>query len=1312
MEPQRWLSPEAKSGILNLSLFWWLNSLLRQGMRKILQYGDLYALRDDMKSELVYARFEHVWGRTNKSKRRSLLFAVASAFKWSILAPVPARICLIGFNYSQPFLIQRIVDYVAQPETADSKNVGYGLIGATFFIYTGIAVSTGQYQYQIFRSITKVRGALVSTIYRKTLDLNSSTNAGSGAVTLMSTDTDRISKGMERVHEIWASSVETCIAIYLLKRQIGLASIAPLLIALLSGAANSQVTRLMPSRQKIWVQGVQKRVASTASMLSNMKCVKMMGMSDYFMGGLDAQRRQEMALSTKYRLLQTITYGVGNLPLQISAPAAFLIFVHTSGYNSALGLTASQSFTALSIIQLLTTPLAVVLTSAPLFTASLGCVDRVQSYLTTEGHHDDRLLSATRHVALQEDKGYPNKAHEIPMKFLTPSIQEHSSNTAEDILELETCTFGYPAPSGASFTLKEVQLKIIKGSYTMIVGDIGSGKTTLLKAILGETESSKGFVRLKSDGIAYCAQDPWLSYASLRGNIVGHVEFDPVWYATVLRACALDDDIARLPGGDGTIIGSRGLLLSGGQRQRIALARAVYARKATMILDDVLSALDSNTESIVFERLLSADGIFRKYGTTVILATHAVHYLKHADHVVALGKEGLILEQGTFKALSSAGGYIQGLLTQARSQRTKELDKPVAEEQRHKIAGITNPPNKPLDVQSYGDTSVYAFYFRSIGFGIVLPWLSFVIISVFFARFSQIWLQWWTIDRGQRTAYYSSIYFLFGILSSAGLVTYIYWTLMIMIPRSAIRLHWELLNSVIHAPLSFFILVDTGITLNRFSQDMSLLTGVLPGAALYTVLSLLQCAAQIALIAIGARYFATIVPLCLFVTYMVQKFYLYTSRRMRILDLEARSPLYTSFTETVEGLITIRAFGWQSHYEKQNLKLLDASQRPIYLLYCIQRWLNLVLDFIVAGLAIVLVTFAVELRGTTNAGLIGVALVNILGFSQSLSILISYYTALETSLGAVARTKEIVKELTPEDLPIENEDPPPNWPSAGEIRFENVTAAYTSTSPPILNDFPLHIKPGQKIGICGRTGSGKSSLLASLFRLLEIQSGKILIDDVDISHLPRQAVRSRLIAVPQDPFFLSEGSIRLNASPWTTAPPSPPPPPRSASKHEVNGTTPGQEPESTSVETGPSDKEIISALEKVSLWPLLLSRGASLSTPLSSIPLSHGQQQLFCLARALLQAQHFSSSPSGCTPILLLDEATSGLDARTDDLMRGIVEREFRAYTVLTVAHRLGTIRGCDVVVVMDKGRVVECGEPGSLLEGRGKFWEMWEGQR
>ena len=753
--------------------------------------------------------------------------------------------------------------------------------------------------------------------------------------------------------------------------------------------------------------------------------------------------------------------------------------------------------------------------------------------------------------------------------------------------------------------------------------------------------------------MSYCSQSPWLLNTSIQQSITGLTEqsaVDEQWYRSVITACALDEDISYFPNGDQSVIGSRGFTLSGGQKQRLALARTVYSRPDIALLDDVLSALDAKTEKIVVDRLFGSRGLFRKCATTVVLVTHSLRHFALANHIMVLSTDGHVDQQGSYEELRAQSGFISSAVREATRedhQTTSLSNSKVIKELKE------SHEEETLDLaRKTGDLSVYKYYLQSIP----LVWAPLFFGScagfAFCFNFPQVWLKMWADAGGADIAKYISVYVLLGSCAIVANFGYLSTILVKITPGSGARLHFNLLRTVMRAPQSFFASSDTGETLNRFSQDMTLVDHDLPVSFLVVVVTLTEVIAQTALIATGSTYMAITIPFFLIGLYLLQKVYLRTSRQLRFIDLEAKSPVYSHFLETLEGVATIRAFGWQDQANQTNIKRLDASQRPYYLLYCIQRWLNLVLDLIVTALAIIVVALAVQLRSSTSAGLIGIALNNVLTFNQGLSNLVNYWTQLETSLGAIARLKSFEAKVVPEEKPGEYVIPSETWPEAGAIEIREVSASYNPEARALQN-VSITVEPGYKIGICGRTGSGKSTLLSTLLRLLDLDTGVINVDGYDISTIPREIVRTRMIAIPQDPFILS-GTVRLNADPTSAC----------------------------------TDEEIILALEKIRLWPILLTRGG-LEADLKEQPLSHGQQQLFCLARAMLRKGR----------ILILDEATSNVDGESDRLMQKIIREEFGKHTILTVAHRLETIMDADRVVVMDEGRVVEVGEPAKLLK-------------
>lgn len=479
-----------------------------------------------------------------------------------------------------------------------------------------------------------------------------------------------------------------------------------------------------------------------------------------------------------------------------------------------------------------------------------------------------------------------------------------------------------------------------------------------------------------------------------------------------------------------------------------------------------------------------------------------------------------------------------------------------------------------------------------------------------------VWLNYWSSAKtvsssasaNHDDSYYLGVYAALQTCALLFLALFSGFALTSLAVKAGTSLHHDLLHALIWAPVSFFTLTDVGTITNRFSGDIVLIDGEMPMALLETLSAGLVAVVQMVLIAIAAPFLAIAYPFLVAALYFIQHFYLKTSRQLRFLDLEARAPLQTQMLETIHGLATIRSFGWAAGSVRKNHELLDASQRPLYLLYMIQRWLQLVLELLIAVLAVLLVAITLRLDPTSN-GLLGVALVQLMSLSQELKMVVIYYTSLETSLTAVARAKSF-KEGTPsEDFPEDGSTlVTPSlgacWPQTGNIKLDDISVDYGSPAPPgqekksqrlALRSVSMDITHGQKVAICGRSGSGKSTLLAALTGLVRLSSGAITIDGVDIASLRPSALRSALNTIPQEPFLFHKTAAK-NLDP----------------SGEL------------------ADEVLVSALEQVDLWGAVESLGG-LHAEINLDNLSLGQKQLLALTRATLKPGH----------IVLLDEATS-----------------------------------------------------------------------
>ncbi|KAF3128104.1 hypothetical protein TWF703_009706 [Orbilia oligospora] len=1301
--------PEETSGLFSRSVFWWLTPLLRTGYSKILGFSDLWHLDDRIDAPDVKDHFYQTWLQSYSHSKRKYKLARSSfrALIWLFLSPVIPNILFVGLNFSQPFLISRMITFV---RSDDPTEVGYLLLLAFAVVYVLIGVFGAIYWHEVDRWLTVLRGCLVSAIYRKTLTLDLRQTSTGASVALMSTDVEKAMLGFKWLHEAVSSFAIIPIALVLLYFQVGLAFLAPLFILGLCTYLASYMSTIVVKRQKIWLQETQKRVHFTSSVIASMRGVKMMGLVPLITKKIERLRHVENMAGLKWRLNIIVGVALSNLGSEGSKWFTFILYAiifyvkQSKGDNSQEGLNVNVLFTSLAILNITLQKLQIVIQIIPGLMNSFGCLMRIEEFLMAETKSDNRLqreirsrVSSNGNGFGDESEGLKSDDQDIPMQ----RIRRLSRDGAKPLIEVTQLTAGW---SQDEKILNDVSLDIISGEMTIIVGpyaSVGCGKSTLLQSLLGETTVHEGFVNIHGpfDSIAYCAQTPWLVNKSIRDNIVGMSLFDVDWYKEVVRCCALLEDLKLYDKGDKTLVGSKGVTLSGGQKQRIALARAVYSRKPILILDDIFSGLDAVTEERIFARLLGPDGLLRKNRNTIILATHAgnnprtdfslrsmktniylVHRLPSTNQIIVMTKEGSIQSRGTWESLSSDSTFMEILRDATKSETSSTRSGT-----HH--AGINDDQEIPHEVTPHddenartqasiddisrktGDIMVYKHYFKSIGLKHTIIFGVLLIIESGVWNVLTVWLNKWSSDPDtKKTPFYMGIYTLLVFSFLALLTIWVghcgRWPMTI----SAENLHKWQLATMMKGKMSYFSATDVGVTTNRFSQDLVLIDTELPMAMINCTESALLVIGLIAITLVATPWIAMTLPFLAASFYYLQRFYLRTSRQMRLLDIEAKSPLYTHFQETLSGIATIRAFSWEKDFNDESEKLLSVSQKPYYYLATVQRWLALVLDLIVAMLAFAIALIAVQLRHSLNPGYIGLALLNTMSIGEMLKVCIIFYTNLETSLGAIARMRNFSKVVPHEDDPGYDLSTP-EWPGRGNVVFDNLSASHKLDSEIVLKGINLTISAGTKVGLCGRSGSGKSSLVATLFRLLEVQGGSITIDGIDVTDVPINTLRGRLNVLSQEPFFLA-GTVRENLG-------------YAIVSDEDNDNL--------------QDEDMLEVLDRVGLKEKVLGWEGGLNAEFDPEgSLSHGERQLFCLARAMLKKSN----------IVVLDEFTSSVDIETDNKMQKILRDHFAGKTVLTVAHRLNTIVDYDRVVVLDKGIILESGRPGDLLRQPGSAFK------
>ncbi|KAL4798804.1 P-loop containing nucleoside triphosphate hydrolase protein [Aspergillus venezuelensis] len=1252
-------TPEPFSGFWKRATFAWLTTTFRQGYAKIISVQDLPDLDPKLGSDVVSRQMQYAWSRADKSAKHAMLWAVLEAYKYPLLVAVVPRLLMTGFTFCQPFLITATVTWVEIPDA--SMDSGKGLIGAFALVYAGQALFNGLYGYQTARYMIRIRGGLISLIHQHTVNSRAVDLGETTAITLMGTDVERIVNGFKVFHELWASLLDIAIAIYLLERQVGAACLVPAVIVLVFVAVTFKLSAAANKYQRLWIERIEERLRLTSYTLENIKAVKMLGLSERLYSIIRNLRYIEIVTSTVFRKLLIVTLVLSNSPADLAPVATFVVYVIIALVRHDQSLLAAQAFTSLSLVSLVTNPALTFIQALPAVVQCLGCFNRIQEYC--------------RHrIVDEEDDKSPRTSFDKGSASIHLKAISKAPSPGEQLVSFTNLSAAWK--QDAPPVLKNIDLTIQQGIVTMIVGPIGSGKSTLLETIIGESLILGGRVDRELASVGYCSQTPWLQSTDVRQNILGALPMDKVWYGTVVRACGLERDLALLPRGDQTLVGSNGLALSGGQKQRIALARAVYSRCKVILLDDVFSGIDASGTNAITHSLFGEDGLFCRLQTTVVATTHSSVILQYADEVIVLA-DGRIDATGSLDVLRSNNSYIQNLKATPSSIPTTDdeengeaMETPVPRDPIEHTAttGLLNDAAFTDFTRQNGDFSVYRYYASVSGKRFAVATLILTLLWCFFREFSTIWIDWWTDVNAEhpnsKVGMYLGVYVFFGILETVLLVLVCWLVFIRIISKSALRLHNDLLKSTMHAPFQFFHKVDIGSITNRFSQDMDLIDMTLPLEGLNTLAAASSCIVKVIILAIFARYLGIAIPFIAVLLYITQKSYLRTSRQMRLLDIEAKAPLYTHFLELVSGASTVRAFHWHRTFNDTCLSLLDLSQRPVYMLACIQHCLGFVLDVIVTAMAVIVVATVVFLREKFQAGDVGVALIMVMTFNQTLMQLIKYWTMVETSIGAVARVKSYVATTEPEeeDDRYLKSELPSAWPERGEIQLHAVVASHNPTSPPVLKNLTMTITAGSKIAIVGSSGSGKTSLILSILRMIPVSQGSITIDGVDLSYHSASEIRTRLNVVTQEP-FLVPGTVRFNIDPFESVP----------------------------------DESISAALQRLGLWTII-EEGGGLDMDMKASSWSVGQRQLLCLARAMVRQGR----------ILILDEATSSVDPKTEEIMQDVLETVFSSHTILSVLHRLRYIHRYDRIAVLDAGNLVEFDSPTALLGRESRFKRLY----
>ncbi|KAJ3496582.1 hypothetical protein NLG97_g2553 [Lecanicillium saksenae] len=1194
-------SPEATSTFMSRTFFLFLVPMLVTGYQKELNAKNLISLGLDFSSRLMHTTLGGYWSRVKHgSSKYGLMISCIRAWKYQILQMFVAQLAATAFLFAQPLLLQRIVDLIEKDSIGpEAEGERAGLLGATVLIFVGSTLAQTAAAHLSNRVIMQIRGGLTTHIIEKTHSLTEQEAQKSAAMSLMSTDADEIVTSLSDCISLPIMITEVGLSTVFLYYFIGYSFVFVIPPVILSSAASYFLGKWIQPASADWNQSIESRVAKTSQILAQLPTIKMLGLGPTATKFVQKLRIDEVDVSKRY-------YGLVSLavPVVLFADIMTPVIVVAGaffwrGFDGQV--TAAKVFPTLAVVGLIQNPLTMALRGYPNLMAMIACFDRIQTFLRLEDRQDSRKKGAKAPAA-------------APIQF---------SNTS----------FG---PRGMDDPLLlNVDISLTRGSVTSLLGRTGSGKSTMLSGVLGETKNKSGSIQVDATQISYCSQKPWLRDTTIRANIIGYLPYDEAKFNKVVKACQLELDLEQLPNGDEFPVGTDGQNLSGGQRQRVAIARSAYAEFPVTILDDPFSSLDRKTAVSVMHALCGEDGILRQAGSTVLLVTYLSESLEVVDDFIFLDDTGKVIMGGQDVQASPHAKAINELLSSASACQAeeKQLKGESCMGQNLQLGNNGEAvTDRQLSIRQKGDIGLYVLFIDAMGrgksalFGLLVFFLSAG------EMFPEIYMRMW-IETDPDNALYFVGYA--SIAAATCLLGGFIYTLTYnkLGGPASLRLHEQLLDTTMSSTLEFLSTTKTGVLLNYFSQDATIFSRRLPSFMMRTLYVLYTLIILIGVILSGASYLTVSLPFVVAAIYFIQHFYLRTSRQLRHLDLEQRAPLFTFLRESAEGLLCIQSAGWQKQNIEAGFRLLDNSQQPAYLLYCIQRWLGLVTGLLTAAVAILLVGVTIYVRNSASGSQFGLAFLGLLVFNKTLLFFIDAFTQMETASGAISRLKQF-KEQTPQEPKQSLVALPAGWPATGHIEIENLTARY----------------------------SGKSSTLLSILGFLP-HSGTIKIDGIDITSIAPDILRSRLVTITQENVQF-KATVRTNLLPFTM--------------NDPKDTT----DEKKKADALKKDAELQVLLERLNIWKQLEDKGG-LAAMLEDVGYSQGELQMLCIVRALVRQRELG------TKVVLVDEATSRIDTSMDETVRTILEEAFKDCTVLTIAHREDTIRNSDRTIELSKGKIV-----------------------
>lgn len=1292
--------PSREVGLCSFLSVTWVTKLMWKAYRQGIHHEDLWQIAPSEAAEVNVKRLERLWKDEQLIQGEKAQFWMA-AMKFCRTRAIVAGflICLgMTFQFIGPtVLIRQILLFLDDR----SAGVGRGLLLAASLVAAQILKSGSMSMSWVTGSYTAIRlqGAVQLLLYRKILRAHIDEKMAGQVVNHVTNDLERIFEASMNGMLVLGTPFMFLLTLSYSCYLIGPWALVGNLIILLFYPIMGGIAAIIARLRRRAVKKADERVQLMTEVVSNIRLIKMYAWEEPFSHHIKRIRAEEKSILMKGNFLQSMSVTATPI-IMITATVATLVGYTLSGNHS---ISASEAFALFSAFNGMGFSIGTLPYAIRAITEAKVALQRMQEVLEigdvqmwckkTIDNKDKRFAVTISDAAFtwQVVKRSVKSVDIVKERFRGVSRENKSKARASCNDDDSAKALNEETKEEA---LRDITLHIKKGSLIGVCGSVGSGKSSLLSALCGDMNLLRGEVDVNGS-IAIVTQLAWIFNATIRDNILFGLPYLKSRYDMVMDACCLTPDLEQLSSGDLTEIGERGSTISGGQRQRINLARALYSDRDIYLLDDPLSAVDAKVAGQLFQKCIQT----AMQGKTVFLVSHSMHFLEKCQQILFM-KGGRIIERGTHSALMSFSGEYRKMFhldTSGKGRANPESGgggdagegAPQSDQDYLNLEKINE--NESLlgsklvkdEEKVVGKVSkaTYLHYMQAGGGPCValllgLAFLAFVCSQMF----AYVWLQHWVdqiktasdlpangtsysnssnvIPGGmtrENHGFYSTIYgmsipimFFFGIMKGA--------VCTLVLLSATTKLHDQMFYGVLRSPVRFFDATPSGRIINRFSKDMDEIDIRVPFFLEMVTQSLLSVLLQLLISVFVYQTFVVVLVVAVALYVLLDHWLNVGVREVKRLDNVARSSVGVHLTTTLQGVSVIRVFECQKWFTNKMYQLVNKHSVAHVVFHLAARWFTLRMELI--GICMVTAAaFTVVLARSASTGMAGLMLVTLSSTCSFIPFIMRLKSELMARFTSVERVHEYCKATAEEEAPslVPRTTAPKGWPKQGDIKFQDVCLTYREGLPRALKGITFHIKGGQKVGIVGRTGAGKSSILASLMRLQELESGHILIDDINIRTLGLYELRSSLAVIPQDP-VLFQGTVRYNLDPLHKS----------------------------------TNADLWAVLEKAHLKARIQREENQLECTVerNGENFSVGERQLMCLARALLRHNK----------ILILDEATASVDAGTDQLIQQTIREMFADCTILMIAHRLNAVLNCDMVLVLEAGKVVEMNSPFQLV--------------